>query len=296
MELTEGPSAVTKRTVTRQNRFDSEGESEEGESSLVPSSSSSSTGQVSADQHDTDQSGFRTMRGSEKGLLVRNRCLVFLVCVFIVFMQAGLFAGHRSRELDLLGHSESGNKWLSFLGRSTSQPQQTVLTEHPIPKLMADAEAHFRKILSRQSRTLNAAVNEYKKRYDRDPPKGFDQWWKFAMDNDVKMLDEYDGLVEDLAPFWEIPGEEIRRRANQVCIFFNVYDVFLTMAKAGYLPSIDLVKVEAGNATAVNINQGFPIPEVSARANGFRLMMEKFVHTVPYSCYILRNNFLTAGT
>lgn len=93
--------------------------------------------------------------------------------------------------------------------------------DHPIPRLMADAEDKFRALLGKQSRTLSAAVKEYKRRYGRKPPRGFDEWWKFAKENNVKMIDEYDGLVEDLAPFWEISGEELRRRAWQVS--FNLF-------------------------------------------------------------------------
>jgi hypothetical protein len=81
---------------------------------------------------------------------------------------------------------------------------------------MADAEENFRNLLSKQSRTLEAAVTEYKRRYHRNPPKGFDDWWHFVQDNDVKIVDEYDGLVTDLAPFWEMSGEELRRRAVEV--------------------------------------------------------------------------------
>ena len=81
---------------------------------------------------------------------------------------------------------------------------------------MEDAEVEFKRKLSSQSKTLKAAVTEYKRRYKRVPPKGFDQWFKFAQQNDVKMIDEYDCLVQDLEPFWELSGEEIRRRSRQV--------------------------------------------------------------------------------
>lgn len=40
------------------------------------------------------------------------------------------------------------------------------------------------------------------------------------------------------------------------------------------LPSIDLVRVRNGNATAVNVRTG--LSEVSARARGFLSMLEKF--------------------
>ena len=154
------------------------------------------------------------MHPADKGLLVRNRGRLFLFCVFFGFFQAGLFAGHSSHDLDLDTIPEPEHKWISAV--DAKDVPENVLTQHPIPKLMTDAETNFRKLLSKQSRSLKGAVKEYKKRYRRDPPKGFDRWWKFAVDNDVKMIDEYDGLVADLAPFWEISAEELRRRAAQV--------------------------------------------------------------------------------
>ncbi|GBE86746.1 hypothetical protein SCP_0906270 [Sparassis crispa] len=48
---------------------------------------------------------------------------------------------------------------------------------------------------------------------------GFDEWWRFAQDNDVLMIDEYDGIIEDLAPFWELPADELRTRAVWLAIF-----------------------------------------------------------------------------
>ena len=138
---------------------------------------------------------------------------LFLAILVFVFVQAGLFVGHFSSE----SHAPTE--------RSTTlqppHPGPTRLTGsvsgHPIPHLMDDAERRFRKLLSRQTRSLRAAVTEYKKRYGRNPPKGFDAWWHFAQANNVKMIDEYDGLVKDLEPFWEMTGEEFRLRALQVC-------------------------------------------------------------------------------
>jgi hypothetical protein len=70
---------------------------------------------------------------------------------------------------------------------------------------------------SRARAALRAAVKEYKRRYGHNPPKGFDAWWRFAQANNVKMVDEYDGLFSDLEPFWGMTGEEFRERAFQVC-------------------------------------------------------------------------------
>lgn len=143
----------------------------------------------------------------------RSRSFLFLIALVFLFVQAGLFAGHLS-----------ANKHVPTDPSTTEQPQvskPTRLTgsvaEHPIPHLMDDAERRFRALLSRQSRSLRAAVKEYKRRYGRNPPKGFDAWWRFAQANNVKMVDEYDGLVSDLEPFWGMTGEEFRQRAFQVC-------------------------------------------------------------------------------
>lgn len=45
-------------------------------------------------------------------------------------------------------------------------------------------------MLSNQSRTLKEAVAEYKRRYGIPPPKGFEAWWKFCVDKDIKIVDD----------------------------------------------------------------------------------------------------------
>lgn len=81
---------------------------------------------------------------------------------------------------------------------------------------MADAKFAFISRLAKQSKTLPEAVAEYKRRYGRDPPRGFDHWWEFAMEHDFKLVDEFDAVDEDLAPFWGLSGEELRERTRQV--------------------------------------------------------------------------------
>jgi len=48
---------------------------------------------------------------------------------------------------------------------------------HPIYELIARAEKEWEGKLSRSSKTLQEAVKEYKRRYNRAPPKGFDLWY-----------------------------------------------------------------------------------------------------------------------
>jgi hypothetical protein len=171
------------------------------------------------------------MRAAKKGyalpFLRQRGGYIFAFCVFLVFMQAGLFAGHRHQQLASYpgASSDTGRKWLpgtpSVFGFSSANTRLNgAIREHPIPRLMEEAEDNFKRKLSGQSRTIRGAVATYRSRYKRDPPRGFDEWWKFAQKHEVKMVDEYDGLMEDLAPFWELSGEELRRRALQVVLTF----------------------------------------------------------------------------
>lgn len=109
------------------------------------------------------------------------------------------------------------------------------------------------------------------------PPKGFDDWFAFAQANDVKIIDEYDSLVNDLAPFWNLPGEEVRRRAQQVSRPIPPPDTSRPRARqVGQLPSIDLVRLDNGTTVTLNIQKHFNDTEDKARAKGFRVMIEKF--------------------
>jgi hypothetical protein len=75
--------------------------------------------------------------------------------------------------------------------------------KHPIESLIANAKTEWDQMLHRQSKTLAMAVQEYQRRNNqRLPPKGFEKWWQFAVDNQVGLVDEYDQISKDLEPFW----------------------------------------------------------------------------------------------
>lgn len=48
--------------------------------------------------------------------------------------------------------------------------------DHPIHALIQNATEKWNNLVARQSKTLPEAVAEYKRRYNRNPPKGFDDW------------------------------------------------------------------------------------------------------------------------
>lgn len=47
---------------------------------------------------------------------------------------------------------------------------------HPILELIENAERKWDALVKKQSKTLKEAVAEYKRRYKRNPPRGFDKW------------------------------------------------------------------------------------------------------------------------
>ncbi|KAF8066691.1 glycosyl transferase family 90-domain-containing protein [Lyophyllum atratum] len=73
---------------------------------------------------------------------------------------------------------------------------------HPIYELIERANSRWESKLSGASKTLDEAVREYVKRYNRRPPKGFDKWWRYVEEHKVQLPDEYDQIWRDLEPFW----------------------------------------------------------------------------------------------
>ncbi|TFK34650.1 glycosyl transferase family 90-domain-containing protein [Crucibulum laeve] len=81
---------------------------------------------------------------------------------------------------------------------------------HPIYELIKRAEDTWAKKLSRASKTLGEAVEEYKRRYKRDPPLGFDDWWGFVEDAEIQLPDEYDQIYNDLEPYWGMDPNDLQ--------------------------------------------------------------------------------------
>jgi hypothetical protein len=101
--------------------------------------------------------------------------------------------------------------------------------EHPIPKLMDRAKKRWEALKGRQSKTFAQAVAEYKRRYGRKPPKGFDKWcvgalpirphltrirYAFARANNLKMIDEFDLIERDLHAFRALSPASFRARLH----------------------------------------------------------------------------------
>ncbi|KAL8732628.1 MAG: hypothetical protein Q9166_002603 [cf. Caloplaca sp. 2 TL-2023] len=88
---------------------------------------------------------------------------------------------------------------------------------HPIESLLSAASTQHNAWLQQASasKTLGGAVDEYKRRYERNPPPGFDAWYRYATERSSVVIDDFDNLMDDLQLFWAIKPAEIRRRNRE---------------------------------------------------------------------------------
>ncbi|KAG8896903.1 Glycosyltransferase Family 90 domain containing protein, partial [Tulasnella sp. 417] len=83
---------------------------------------------------------------------------------------------------------------------------------HPVYELIRVSEKKWRDKLQRSSRTLKEAVEEYRRRYHRMPPKGFEKWWRYVVLHKVQLPDEYDQIYHDLEPFWGMSPDFVQQQ------------------------------------------------------------------------------------
>ncbi|KAF5309861.1 hypothetical protein D9619_010501 [Psilocybe cf. subviscida] len=96
---------------------------------------------------------------------------------------------------------------------------------HPIYELISRAEKEWEAKLSRASKTLEDAVAEYSRRYKRDPPKGFDLWWKYVEENGVQLPDEYDQIHLDLEHFHGIEPADLIKTQQENEVKLDTYTI-----------------------------------------------------------------------
>jgi len=155
--------------------------------------------------------------------LSRKKVVALSLLILVVLFETTVYISRNRASVHMPGNLHAAQEWvrrhsgvLSLYNPFRTGGHEAREIVHPIPKLMRDAELKHKALLARQSKSLSDAIAEYKKRYGMDPPKGFDEWFAFAKKNNVKIIDDYDNLMRDLAPFRALPGEEIRRRVGQV--------------------------------------------------------------------------------
>jgi hypothetical protein len=108
---------------------------------------------------------------------------------------------------------------------------------HPIEYLATKANREFETMVSAQSRSLVDAVAEYKTRYHRSPPPGFDRWFQAALSRDFVLTDEFDVMMRPLEPLWGVSPADLRGRVDSVVAAKDDHLVKLSVADHAVLHS-----------------------------------------------------------
>ncbi|KAF3763422.1 family 90 glycosyltransferase [Cryphonectria parasitica EP155] len=103
------------------------------------------------------------------------------------------------------------------------QLKQQSKNNHPIDRLIENAQKEFQDTLAGESHSLAEAAAAYRKKRGRHPPPGFDQWYKYAQERNAVMVESFwDQIYHDLEPFWALPAGEIRKGAWDYEMTINV--------------------------------------------------------------------------
>lgn len=81
---------------------------------------------------------------------------------------------------------------------------QSVQCHHYKAKRLAN------QMMQQQSTTYESAVEEYKRRYYRDPPRGFEKWYHWTKENGGQIIDEFDGINVTFSQFRHVKPDQMR--------------------------------------------------------------------------------------
>ncbi|KAI6496281.1 hypothetical protein MCOR13_007061 [Pyricularia oryzae] len=90
---------------------------------------------------------------------------------------------------------------------------------HPLQTMISDVRVETDRWLvhASTSDSLRVAVKEYRQRYDnREPPKGFDLWYAYAIEHKSPIVDYFDQIHRDLQPFWGLRPSQIRESIKKL--------------------------------------------------------------------------------
>lgn len=90
--------------------------------------------------------------------------------------------------------------------------------DHVIEDIVSSARGSFTAWASQagNSTTLEEAVVQYNRRHGMPPPPNFDRWFDFAMSHNSTIVDDFDQIRLDLAPFWGVLPSVLRERTSHL--------------------------------------------------------------------------------
>ncbi|QRW11842.1 glycosyltransferase family 90 protein [Ceratobasidium sp. AG-Ba] len=194
-------------------------------------------------RHINDDTGMSSWRASLPGAFLRKKRFALVAIVvsgFTLLWVSQIRAGPTTwyQVMDLVS---SKSESPSDVANKTSKPlaskplrhqlieggrlKVTMGGPHPLHALIGDAEAKWNKMLEGQSTTLDEAVEEYQRRYARQPPVGFDKWYDFARKVGFKFIDEFDQIDRDITPLLALPHHVLMRRIAALSTEEHAYNL-----------------------------------------------------------------------
>jgi hypothetical protein len=98
---------------------------------------------------------------------------------------------------------------------TTSAQQLSSSREHPVDTLIRSAHVDFEHLTQRQSKTYEAACDEYRRRYGKEPPPGFEGWYEFAVAHQSPIIDDFDAIYDAVSPLWKLSGQEVSKAVDE---------------------------------------------------------------------------------
>ena len=114
--------------------------------------------------------GGKRIRTRTRRLLILLGLVVLLCYVFSNTLQEAYYSAAVEREQHHLEDLEMERLGLHL----------TEYEVHPIKRLMDDAKREWEAKVERQSKTVEAGMAEYRRRYKREPPHGYAEWFEYA--------------------------------------------------------------------------------------------------------------------
>ncbi|PTB39162.1 glycosyltransferase family 90 protein [Trichoderma asperellum CBS 433.97] len=91
--------------------------------------------------------------------------------------------------------------------------------EHPVETIIRRANTDFNNLLLRQSQSYTDACDEYRRRYNYEPPPGFEEWFNYAKSHNSKIIDDFDVIYESIMPLWNYTGKQINQAIKDVQLY-----------------------------------------------------------------------------
>jgi hypothetical protein len=155
--------------------------------------------------------------------------------------------------------TQAASMSLVAFARDYISPVEVETHIHPILTLLTRARRRHTRLINDQSKTYAKAVAQYRARYGKVPPSTYQAWYTFASARNHTLIDEYDSLMRDLAPFAALPPRALRLRTTTL----------------GALPGVSIISIRNGQSE-IHSKSGRWAPALA-----FQEMMADFVKDLP---------------